>query len=465
MLLTSRRIRNFSTPLRSHLARHPLAALFIAIVCAAGMVYYHLFLLIPKVLEAHASKSLNNGYFFADDFYPVWLTSRESLLHHREPYSPEMTRDIQSGLFGRPLDVLNPFDPPTGYRAFAYPAFVDIIFWPLAYLPFPTVRVLLAVLFPILIAGGILLWMRVIHFRAGPGPVAILVLLTLCSYPILEALFAEQLGLVVGFLLAASMAALAADRYVTAGTLLALTTIKPQVVVLLIFALLLWSLARWRDRRPLVGAFSVTLGVLCCSAFVVWPHWMEHWLHVLFDYRHYSTPRLTSYLLGPRVGPVLGPALTVVLIGVSVVVAWRVRTYPPASSEFCLAICLILAIEVVTLMPGHAVYDHVVLLPGIILVLRFWPCLASSQGTTRWLLVITMAALFWQWAAALVLIASRPLILPERFYSTRVFALPIRMAGPFPFILLALLAVVMRRVVRGSLKLDACDECAEEERE
>jgi hypothetical protein len=69
------------------------------------------------------------------------------------------------------------------------------------------------------------------------------------------------------------------------------------------------------------------------------------------------------------------------------------------------------------------------------------------------LLLITAAALSWQWIAALALIAIRPLISSEQFYSVPVFSLPIRMIGIFPFVLLALLAVMTRNILQGTLEL------------
>ena len=57
------------------------------------------------------------------DLYPRWLGARELLLHHRDPYSPEVTREIQIGYYGRPLDPSRPQDP-RDQQGFAYPAYV-----------------------------------------------------------------------------------------------------------------------------------------------------------------------------------------------------------------------------------------------------------------------------------------------------------------------------------------------------
>src|ERR1700690_4516377 len=122
-------------------SRFALLSLSLALLGAAAMVYYHLALFMPRVLEVSATRNLAGGYAVGNDFYPVWLTSREWLRERRDPYSAEVTREIQQGLFGRPLDPRIPTDPLTDYRTFAYPAFSDLLFWPAAEFPFPVVRV------------------------------------------------------------------------------------------------------------------------------------------------------------------------------------------------------------------------------------------------------------------------------------------------------------------------------------
>jgi Glycosyltransferase family 87 len=440
-----------STMKAGFMFRHPVAAQLIALAFALAMVYYHLFLFVPRVraLEMRAAGSLGNGYSFGDDFYPVWLTSREALLHHSDPYSPEITREIQIGLFGRPLDARRPSDPPMRYREFAYPAFVCVLFWPLAYLPFPVVRPLLAVLLPVTTAIGILLWLRAMRLRTSPSLATIIILLTLSSYPILEALFAEQLGLVVGWLMAASMASLIAGRYATAGFFLALAAIKPQMVILLIFSLLLWSFVSWRERHRFAETFAATGIMLCGSAFLIWPHWLQQWLEVLLDYRNYSSPPLVVDLLGRQFGSIFGPALMAVLIAFGLLIACRVRDYAPVSPEFRLAVALLLVVTAVAILPGQAVYDHIVLLPAILVAVRLWGSRQTLPGTVRRLLFITAGIVFWQWVAALALVAIRPLIPDKQFYAANPFLLPIRFAEPLPFALLALLAAMMRHSQRA----------------
>jgi hypothetical protein len=255
----------------------------------------------------------------------------------------------------------------------------------------------------------------------------------------------EQAGLLVGLLLAASLAALIDGRLFLSGSLLALTLIKPQMMALIVAYLLLWSAAQWRVRRRFVSGFLIVAALLGVSSLLVWPHWIPEWLRVVFGYRQYSTPPLVSYLLGNRMGSRLGPFLIAVFLVGAMALAWRTREAAAASTKFALTISLLLAVTTVTLLPGHAVYDHVVLLPGVLLIALSWRSVAASSHLFRVLLGATALALFWQWSVAPVVIVLRPIVSPHMFIST-VLTLPIRTAGSIPFGVLALLGLMMWQV-------------------
>jgi Glycosyltransferase family 87 len=403
------------------------------------MVYCHLVLFLPRAQKIRAAQGFGNGYSFGADFYPIWFTSREGLLHHRDPYAREMTRQIQVNLFGRPLDAGKP-DTPFDYRAFAYPAFADILFWPFGLQPFPVVRILLALILPALTAFSIVLWIGTLRLRAGPVMVAALILLTLSSYAVLEGLFAEQMGLVAGFLLAAALAALVRERLFLSGSLLALTFIKPQMTLMVAAYLLLWSVARWRVRWRLIAGLVFVSGLLLTSSLLVWPHWIPEWLRVVFGYRQYSTPPLVWYLLGAQMGSRLGFIPIAALLGTALAMAWRMRFASPVSIEFVLTISVVLAITAITLLPGHAVYDHVVLLPGVILIALTWRDYRASLPF-RVTLAVTALALCWQWIAAAVVIAARPVVSAAAF--STLLTLPIRTAASIPFGVCALLGMML----------------------
>ncbi len=418
-------------------------ALCLALLGAGSMVDYHLGLFVPRVLAARSAQGLGNGFSFGDDFYPIWLTTRQWHSVHRDPYSAAMTREIQTGLFGRALDATRPSDPPADYRTFAYPAFTDLVLWPSAEVGFPHLRVVLAVLLPLLTAASVWLWMLALDWRAGPVHFAILVLVMLCNYPVLEGFFAEQPGLIVGFLLASSALALRKKRLLPAGSFMALTLMKPQMTLLAIFYLLIWSLAERRRARFWVG-FLATLLTLMSASLWIWPRWIGQWLKVIFEYPRYAMPALVSLLSGSALGGYVGPAALVGLLGVGVWLAWRNRRANSDSPDFWWTISLLLAITSVTLLPGQAIYDQVILFPAIMLVTKNARKLRGAGFVPRILLAAGAVVLFWPWVAAFGLIVARPLLPLAQFESTAIFALPIRTAASLPFAALALLVYVGR---------------------
>lgn len=429
-----------STPLNRNLA------LLLVLLTTAGMTYYHLGLFMPRALQNWTNEGLGGGYHFGDDFYPIWLTTREAFLHHRDPYTRDMTRDIQTGLFGRPLDARISTDPDLNYRAYAYPAYVNLLFWPFSSIPFPKVRIILAVALAVLTALSVPLWITALRLGPGPRVTAMVTLFTLSSYAAIEGLFATQLGLLVSFLLAATFAALTKHRLFLAGSLFAFTFIKPQMSALVGVYLLIWTLSEWRSRRAfLLGVLSWS-SLLVVASLVVWPHWIPEWLGVLSGYGAYAHPPLLSFSLGPKLGPRLGPFLIAALLLAGVILMFKVRKATANSPAFLLTVSLLLALTSITLLPGQAVHDHLILLPGILFAAYRSRKLALDSRPFRIVLLAASLALFWQWITAIPLLVIRYFISPATFFS--VLRLPLHAAASVPLGITAVLSYLMLQVLR-----------------
>jgi hypothetical protein len=130
----------------------------------------------------------------------------------------------------------------------------------------------------------------------------------------------------------------------------------------------------------------------------------------------------------------------VVLLAVGLVIAWRNRRAVQDSLRFWFTLALLLAITTITLLPGQAIYDHIILIPGILLVLRYRREFAAAGRIQRALLVAGAIVLVWPWLSAFTLLVVRGWISPGDFYAIRIFALPMRTAASLPFAVLALLA-------------------------
>jgi hypothetical protein len=295
---------------------------------------------------------------------------------------------------------------------------------------------------------SVLLWMSAVACGPGWQWAAVALLAAMCSYSALEAFFAGQIGLLVAFLLAASVVALQRNKFLLAGVLLAVSVIKPQVVALAVLYFGLWALNHWRRTERFIAGFSGTLLALLAGSLLILPHWVQSWIHTILAYRHYTRPPLVTEVLTSPLGPHLaGPAtavLTIAALMLAAATAWRHRRAEITSIEFWLTLSLMLSITTITILPGQAVYDHLILIPVILLVVRERRRFLSASLPSRLLFSIGAFVLFWPWISAFALLALRPLIAPATFDSTPVFSLPIRTAASLPFAVFALVVWLWR---------------------
>ncbi|MGA7768264.1 MAG: glycosyltransferase 87 family protein [Candidatus Sulfotelmatobacter sp.] len=420
--------------------------LILVLLVAIGTSYYYFDLLLPQARLRDAANEMVGGYAYGGDFYPIWLTGRELLFHGSNPYTQEMTREIQIGLYGRPMDPSRPADPPANFRAFAYPLYADLLAAPLLPLGFNAVRVALGVLLPLLTAASLVLWLRAFRLQVSPGTLAMAIILVLVSYPVLEGLYAQQVGLLVGAALAMSAAALARERLILAGMLLAFASVKPQLVWLLALWLLLWAVNDWKDRKRFVLSFSLTLALLVVVSQLALPGWFVGWWHSLVGYSRYTLPPLTQLVLGRFLGIVVGLAL----LAFAGAICWRTRRQPAGSASFSLALSFVLAVTVILAPTGGAVYDQVVLLPAICWLGFRRSEILNASRPMRVLALTALVALCWQWFVACG-VALASVFSPAWARNPAVLVFPTRMAAPLPFVLLALLSFFVVRVLRGQM--------------
>ena len=102
-----------------------------------------------------------------------------------------------------------------------------------------------------LTAISIWLWMGVLRWRPPPIVPVSVILLVLSSPQIAQGLRLRQFGLLVAFLIALAGWCVTREHYFIGGALLAVATIKPQMVALCVAWFLMWSVGEWKKRWPL----------------------------------------------------------------------------------------------------------------------------------------------------------------------------------------------------------------------
>jgi hypothetical protein len=375
-------------------------ALITAIAFAFGSWYYLLGVFVPfHHLHEPANLSWNNR----SDLYPRWVGTRALILQGRNPYSAEVTGEIQVGYYGRTVDTAKAAFPSDEQR-FIYPVFVAILLAPVAQRPFSEIQDWAAVFLFFFTVASVWLWMKALNLTFSPTTLWIATLFTIGSWPVAEGLYEQQLSLLVAFLLAAAAAAAVRGRPLLAGMSLAISLIKPSLGLPLILWLLLNAVRNWRIQKALLIGFAATLGIMLMASERLLPHWFWYWRTSLPAYIAYTGSRSSlERLFG---GPIAIFASAVVVIMV-VIVGWRSAEAASSSRPFGYTCSLVLAATLVLLPTWSlASYNEVLLLPAVL-----WFCseqFCSTQKrkfslTRRVVLLAFACGLLWEPLADLAL--------------------------------------------------------------
>jgi len=400
----------------------------LALVALASTWFYVNQILRAQQIADAAVHSRPRGNF--SDLYPRWLGARELLLHGRNPYSAEITREIQLGYYGRPLDPSRPNDPKD-QQGFAYPAYVVFPLAPTVKLPFDTVQIGFRWFLVALAAGSILLWLSVLCWKPSWETVWIFVALILGWLPMVQGIKLQQLTLLVAALVAACGACLAAGWLLWAGGLLALATIKPQLTWPLVLWLLLWAASDWRARRRFVFGFGFVMLLLLGGAQLLLPGWLRMFVEAIRQYHQYTQNESVLVVL---FGSVVGRILEAVSVIVCAVCIWPVRKEPASDPAFGRAFALVLALTVL-IVPKLAPYNQVLLAPVILALLRSEASHDPVLPAIRLARVVGGVLLMWPWIATVGLSlayvwltpAIRERVWPMPFYTN--FMVPVFLFG------------------------------------
>lgn len=417
--------------MRSAISYKPFLVLAAAL-CTVGTWTYASRVLIPHQISDSAARGNPRGNL--SDLYPRWIGAQELLLHGRDPYSPEVTREIQAGYYGRPLDPSRPADP-IDQQAFAYPVYVVFYLAPTVRLGFGFVqRAFFWVLVGVTLAS-VPLWLRVLNWPVDLWVQAAMLALTLGSVPVLQGLKLQQLTLLVAAMCAVAMALLAADRPIAAGTVLALATIKPQLVLPLLLWLAIWTLGDLKHRYRWTASFLIAMAVLCSASEWFLPHWIGRFWHAAGEYRHYTQ---AISLLEAILPHPLGRLLEILFAVATVLVCWKQRKQPENSGAFQSSTCLVMALTVL-MVPTFSLYNQVLLLPAILFMARDRRSIWERNIVSRVILIMVAALLAWPWLSSVAL-AGLSFVLPQETVQ-RAWAVPLWTVPQIPVGVAALMLV------------------------
>jgi len=284
------------------------------------------------------------------DLLSRWAGTRLAL-QGQDPYSYELIRKAEP-------NILIP-------QPFFYPATFIVLLTPLASFSAVTASLIfLSLVAPLLVLS---LWMIMSALNLPSGKEERVVVLAAClfSWTLVWGLRMVQPTLLVAALVFLSWFLLVRRHQIAPGILLALATIKPQLVLPLLLWLLLWAVVR--RRWTFIAAFSATLGLLLWMAERIVPGWFARWQASLGDFKTIgSTARPLEHLFGHLPGLIL----TLLLTAAAGVVFWRLRRCHSDSPQFSIAMSLALAVALCAFPTQPLmIYNNILLFPAILLLI------------------------------------------------------------------------------------------------
>lgn len=326
------------------------------------------------------------------DLLPRWVGTRDAL-RGVDPYSTEGLRDIQTAYYGRPVTPADHVDP----QAFLYPPHILVLFAGLAPFSWEQVRLAFLLVMPPLIAISVLLCIRWTGVTMSRARMLMAVVFSLLSWPMMWGLRLQQPTLLVAVVVFAACYLLKRGDGIAAGILLAMATVKPQLVAPLIAWLLIWAFLK--RSWGLFAGFGITMAVLLLWAERILPGGFTLWRKSLTGYSQFTHTQLCLEMI---FGHWLGLTVTALICVWSGILVWRLRRCSADSSEFGLAVALILAATVFaspTKMP--MIYNQVLLIPALLILIDARPQEYYTGLARR----MTLALLVWGFAAVPIALA------------------------------------------------------------
>ncbi|HEY3972890.1 MAG TPA: glycosyltransferase family 87 protein [Candidatus Sulfotelmatobacter sp.] len=421
--------------------------LILLLICSAGMWTY--WNRAPAALHA---ANIRTGLPQANaltDLYPRWYGSRELLLHHRDPYGAEVSREIQIAYYGRALNPWVQTDRLDQER-FAYPLYVVFLLLPIVPLEFATVRIVVWWFLAAVTAASLWFWLRFLRFHLSIIDLVAILILALSSIPVMQGLSFLQLGLLVAALIAGAAACAASGQLFLAGMLMAVATIKPQMAVLPIAWFLLWTAGAWRPRRLLLFGFGATLAALILASELLLPAWMIRYPKSLTAYSEYTN---SKSFLGTIFSANWSWVIAIVALLAVGWLGWKVRREPADSVWFAIVLAFVLLLTVTVVPTVNASFNQVLLLPAFLLAFQHRrELLRGSRLRHLTLYAVTGLALL-PWLLAPIVALARP-DLRNPLYSV-LWSAPLLSSFALPLATAAILILLGSGLARNSVDTNA----------
>ncbi len=215
----------------------------------------------------------------------------------------------------------------------------------------------------------------------------------------MQGLKLEQMSLLVAGLIAIGILLLARDYQIAAGVVLALAAMKPQLLVLLLVWLGIWTLGEAGCRYRWAVSFAVAMTVQIAAGEWYLPHWIPRFWQAVREYRDYTG---AISVLEAWAGSWLGGAMEILAFVLLMRLCWQERRWAHNTTAFARTTSLVLAFAVL-LIPMDSVYNQVLLIPALLVLFDARQALWQRSAASRILLLTVAGLVAWPWITSIAL--------------------------------------------------------------
>ena len=356
------------------------------------------FVLIGLLLAAAIGLTIFNYRFSAqnpggNDFLARWMGARLWLQEGISPYDEEVSLSTQRMIYGHPADPAQGEDK----NHFVYPLYSMIFFAPFGLMEFTLARAAWMTVLEISLVLLVFVSIRLAGWRVSALTTMVLVLFAVLWYHGIRTLILGQFAGINALLIALALLFIQQKQDVPAGILLALSTSKPQMAVLLVPFVLLWAIST--RRRGIISGTLITMVVLLIVSFALIPGWLVQMLMQIAEYPSYTAyaqiDSPLSYIadLMPGIRTTLNGVLHIVA-GLYLLVEWGLA-WGKDQRHFLWTAAMTM---VITNLVAYrtATTNYMMLLPVLFLIFRVWEYRWKGLGRGMvWLTLIVFLAGLW----------------------------------------------------------------------
>jgi hypothetical protein len=351
-----------------------------------------------------------------NDFLARWMGAKY-FLAGVSPYDDRVGLATQQIIYGHAAIPTQGED----LERFIYPLYSMLIFAPFALFDFPLARALWMTLEEMALLGILFLSLRAARHTPVLGLVAVWMFFALTWYMAVRAVINGNPIVFVALFLTGSVFALQRGNYFVGGVLLALATIKPQVTLLCIAWILLWSF--FHRKSPVWIGFFISMALLIGGGMIFQPDWILADVREIIQYSSYTaaaTPASTFPIIFPTWGFVLGWVMALAAwIGIGFF--WRKMRNADEDGMNWTA-WLTLALGAWSGIPNDA-GNHLILFPAFVLILVGWNRNVGASTRRELAVLVILWISLWGFFLLTLQEGDQPMQHPAMFFPIPLFCI------------------------------------------